>query len=119
MPWKLEIPVDGDPDMQLYTQFGLLMAVGYTRIVEGDRGPYIELDEDQIQHGSIHIPSHEQWRVGSPTAYYIEHRGGDGAYTKVYEQLRTVEYADYRIGRYYISPFDLETEDGVRCADVT
>jgi hypothetical protein len=26
---------------------------------------------------------------------------------KVYEQLRTVDYADYRVGLIYISPFDL------------
>ena len=26
---------------------------------------------------------------------------------KVYWQKKTVDYADYRVGRYYISPFDL------------
>ena len=29
---------------------------------------------------------------------------------KVYEQLRTVDYADYKVGLFYISPFDLFVE---------
>jgi len=29
---------------------------------------------------------------------------------KVYDQKRTVDYADYKVGLYYISPFDLYVE---------
>ena len=29
---------------------------------------------------------------------------------KVYDQKRTVEYADYKVGLFYISPFDLFVE---------
>jgi hypothetical protein len=29
---------------------------------------------------------------------------------KVYDQKRSVDYADYKVGLYYISPFDLFVE---------
>jgi hypothetical protein len=32
---------------------------------------------------------------------------------KVYLQRKPVNYADYRIGMYYISSFDLRDEDGI------
>ena len=34
-------------------------------------------------------------------------RSHDKSNVKVYWQKKTVDYADYRVGRYYISPFDL------------
>jgi hypothetical protein len=37
----------------------------------------------------------------------VEWRTKDQSNVKVYEQSKTVDYADYKVGLYYISPFDL------------
>jgi len=37
-------------------------------------------------------------------------RTWDPSNVKVYDQKRTVEYADYEVGLFYISPFDLFVE---------
>jgi hypothetical protein len=40
----------------------------------------------------------------------VEWRTKDQSKVKVYDQKRTVEYADYKVGLFYISPFDLFVE---------
>ena len=40
----------------------------------------------------------------------MEWRSKDQSNVKVYEQKRTVDYADYKVGLFYISPFDLFVE---------
>jgi hypothetical protein len=57
--------------------------------------------------GNLHIPPNQKWRLGSDVAYYIEHRSRDNANVKVYEQCRTVGYADYKAGMFYIAPGDV------------
>ena len=40
----------------------------------------------------------------------MEWRTKDQSSVKVYEQSKTVDYADYKVGFFYISPFDLFVE---------
>ena len=40
----------------------------------------------------------------------MEWRTKDQSNVKVYEQKRSVDYADYKVGLFYISPFDLFIE---------
>lgn len=101
------IPVFGNPDTKFYSAGGTLLATGYTRIVVGERGAYIEFAPGNICVESLHIPPDQKWRLHSDIAYYIEHRSRDGANVKVYEQRRTVGYADYKIGMFYIAPGDV------------
>jgi hypothetical protein len=42
--------------------------------------------------------------------FYVEWRTKDQSNVKVYDQKRTVEYADYKVGLFYISPFELFVE---------
>jgi hypothetical protein len=42
--------------------------------------------------------------------FYVEWRTKDQSNVKVYEQSRTVDCADYKVGLFYISPFDLFVE---------
>jgi hypothetical protein len=90
------------------------MADGYERIVIGQRGPYVELTEEQIVacKSRLFVPDKQQWRL-SPSwinkIYYIEYRH-DPTQIMVYFQKKTVSYADYKVGMYYISPWDLVTE---------
>jgi hypothetical protein len=60
---------------------------------------------------NLTIPHEQEWRVGNSHAFYLEHRSRDAAFVKVYEQRRTVTYADYRIGLFYIAPADVLVGD--------
>jgi len=89
------------------TRDGLLIAVGYTRIVIGERGPYIEFAETNIRKDHYRMPIAAEWRKDLGKAYYIEYRTICNSNVKIYWQKRKVIYADYKLGYYYISPFDL------------
>lgn len=54
-----------------------------------------------------HIPKDQEWRLTNKNVYYTEYRTNDDSNVKIYHQTKTVNYADYKIGKYYISPFDL------------
>lgn len=109
---RLKIPIKhGDTETQFSTKSGRTVAIGYERIVIGARGPYIEFTESQILRESISIPTDEMWRIGNDVPFYIEYRTADASNVKIYFQKKTVDYADYKIGFYYISPFDLKTDE--------
>src|ERR1035441_5172486 len=105
LPARLRIPVDGDPAMRLFTRSGTLVADGYLRVVVGGSGPYIEFQTVWQSH--MRVPAEELYRFNDPHVYYAEYRSHDKSDVKIYWQKKTVDYADYRVGRYYISPFDL------------
>lgn len=67
----------------------------------GDHGPFIELSEDQL----VFRPK-PKW-PGKPKrpVKYLWLLGPSGE--KIYKQMGTVSYADYRVGMYYISPFQV------------
>lgn len=82
----------------------MVVAVGYERVVIGDRGPYVEFTISEIifeNFKKINNPSHK---------YYIEYRSNCESNVKLYFQLLPVNYADYKIGVCYISPFDLVSD---------
>lgn len=87
--------------IKLYTRTGLLLATGYERIVFGGRGAYVELKEEQIVHDHIHLITYIRH------IYFHEYRSNDKANVMVYLQRRTIGYADYKVGLYYIAPSDL------------
>ena len=87
---------------------GLEIATGFTRIVHGGRGDYVEFSPSQIILAHLHIPQDVEWRLKSGVAYYGEYRSNDSAYVKFYHQKRTVKYADYIIGMWYALPSELE-----------
>ena len=88
--------------LPISTKTGIPIADDFTRIVHGGRGAYVEFDCVK----NIFIPEKEQWRVRSEKAFYTEHRTSDGI--KVYHQKKLVDYADYQVGKWYISPIYLE-----------
>lgn len=100
---------DGHESMLLLTLGGLAVSVGFTRVVIGGRGPYMEFNREQIIEASL------RWeRAG---AFYTEYRTIDVCNVKVYHQIATVDYADYRPDMWYISPFELTREDGTTLID--
>jgi hypothetical protein len=111
---SVNIPEDGY-DIPLYTKSLNVISKGYERVVFGGRGPYIEFTEKQIELGSFIIPKDQLYRLTDLRIYYIEFRSNDASNVKLYYQLKTVAYADYKIGYFYISPYDLYTYEGLPC----
>jgi len=67
----------------------------------------------KLRPKTIKIPDGEKYRLDHPwkeKVFYVEWRTKDQSNVKVYEQSKAVDYADYRVERFYISPFDLLVE---------
>lgn len=90
------------------TKVGLAIARGFERIVHGGRGAYVEIHNDDILLQNIQIPDDQLWRVGNDMAYYVESRSLCSNRVKFYFQQKLVDYADYKIGFWYVSPIDLQ-----------
>jgi len=91
---------------------GPLLAKGYTRLVVGGRGSYIEIDPEQIERSHIEPEPGQEYRFHGKwreKAFYGWHRT-KVAQRKVYEQFRHVGYADYVPGYFYVSPDDVVFE---------
>ena len=101
---RLELPLAGQPGIEFRTPRGTVIAVGYNRIVVGDYGPYIEYTPEQIRAATL-----RDRFAGPPTrpVKYIWLSPRDGSDVKVYRQERTVSYADYVPGMYYIAPHEV------------
>ena len=106
----LKIKDSGD-NITLYTNAGLPLLTSYNRVVFGGRGPYVEVYDTKIKNKNIHVPVEQIYRLTDLRVYYVEFLSNDLSNVKVYYQLKTVAYADYKIGLFYISPFDLYFED--------
>lgn len=75
------------------------------RIVHGERGSYAEFEKEDMLFKNLIIPIRQKWRLRKEwkdKVFYIEWRTKQGN-IKVYQQLKTVDYADYKIGMFYIS----------------
>lgn len=88
----------------LYFKDGTLFANGYERVVHGGRGDYVELLKTNIE---VHLVS----KFGHILPFEITNEDfyyywlvPVGREEKIYWQCKTVSYADYKIGYYYISP---------------
>lgn len=99
----LDISLEGGNAL-IKNQCGTLLAVGYTRVVIGDYGAFIEISPAQIQSSAIR----ERW-PGPPDrpVKYIWMETRDMLKTKVYSQQRGVAYADYQPGMFYVAPSDV------------
>lgn len=112
---RLTISCDGNADLKLYTKSGLHVATGYVRVVIGDRGPYVEFSKGQVVKSNFYIPDDVKWKrlpEYKDKVYYYELRSKEDN-VKLYYQTNTVDYADYKIGLLYMSPFELYDENGI------
>ena len=88
----------------LYFKDETLFADGYERVVHGGRGDYVELTKKQIQ---IPLKSHFNQKLPeqlSNEEFYYYWLCPSGRQEKIYWQCNLVNYADYKIDFYYISP---------------
>lgn len=88
----------------VHLKSGLLLSNGFIRVVHGGRGDYVEISSEQICLDVLCLPCP---RVEQLHYYFVEHRVARDMKVVVYEQLHEVDYADYKIGMYYISPIYL------------
>jgi hypothetical protein len=110
---RLHISLTGDQSFRFFTSTGLHIATGFVRVVIGGRGPYVEFSDGQVIKKAIFVPEGQRYRLSSSVCYYDEWRTRDSANVKLYHQKAPVGYADYLVGMWYISPFDLFNDDGV------
>lgn len=98
----IDLPINGS-DIRILNECDTVIGNGYKRIVVGDYGAYFEFDEEQIERGNIK----QKWD-GEPKygIKYIWMITKDDAKTKVYWQKDTVDYADYKIGCFYMDILD-------------
>lgn len=87
------------------------MCLRWNRVVIGDYGAYLEIDEKDLLVG-LDVPPEQAWRLDeeyiasrklSIKYHWLTFRG-----VKVYHQVDTVKYADYRPGKYYISVLEFD-----------
>ena len=96
--------------IKVFTSSGELIANDYERVVYGGRGAYVEFSSLQLNRSNMYVPRKQSWRMDSPEwrdkVYYDEYRTKED-HTKVYHQKKLVDYADYKIGFWYIFSKDL------------
>ena len=112
----LLIPIYPNQDtyIKFYSSVGTLLANNYNRVVIGERGPYVEFNSDQIIIDNFIVRQNDKWRFKSD-CFYIEYHSNDESSVKLYHQRKLVDYADYIVGLYYITPVDLYFETGHTC----
>lgn len=103
------LPLSGDINSEFYTFSGLKIAHGFSRLVIGGRGPYIEFNDNHICLNNVFIPNDQMHRIGNDAFFYDEYRSNCKSNVKVYHQKNTVGYADYKVDKWYIDPFQLKT----------
>lgn len=101
-----------DASKPLYTHDGKLIATSFERLVIGDYGAYIEYDLSQVPQGVRYYLERGQEYRTQPywrnRVKYIWYTIPDSKpHIKIYWQLRTVTYADYKRKKFYISPFEI------------
>lgn len=105
--------VTGD-NAPLYTLAGDKVANLYSRIVIGDYGAFIEIPDNAIIKDALIIQPGQEYRLAAPrfaeNVKYIWYTDRQKTGAKFYYQKKTVEYADYRVGRWYVSPYHVEVK---------
>lgn len=71
------------------------------RIVWGGHGPYVEFDTDATSHRFI-MPNDKKWRLSEKYNVKYLHYIPVNRSEKIYFQVKRVNYADYRVNKFYI-----------------
>lgn len=101
---QLNVPLIGEDGVVLHNQAGTIIARGYDRVVVGDYGAFIEFSEAQAVRENLGYRFGQPGRGAQKYQWLVTL---DDLKTKVYEQLGTVSYADYKVGYYYVDPADV------------
>jgi hypothetical protein len=103
-----------DKDMKvrcnIYTNSSIMFATGLSRIVIGDYGAYFEIPQDKMMIDVLRGAPGQEFR-------YLDEKYKDkvkynhltcieDTSIKIYYQKKTVNYADYKPGFFYVSPYE-------------
>lgn len=93
----------------LYSLDGTVLCHEYKRIVVGDYGAFIEFDISQSINFKV-TPGQEYRTLKEfkNNVKYLWYTCKDNSNCKIYQQIRTVSYADYLPGMCYISPYEVK-----------
>ena len=102
--------IEGYP---LFSKAGNGISRGFSRVVVGDYGAFVEIPKEYLFDGVLQIRRGTEKRLEFPNAKYLwmcPHfgNGEQDVDCKVYKQIKPVSYADYKPGMYYVSPFHLQ-----------
>lgn len=107
--YKENIPkfLSVDGGNTLYTLKGTKLCENYDRIVIGDYGAFIEFSKPASR---LVIEKGQEYRLTEQFKYvkYNWVTVPDGSHIKIYHQRGTVTYADYQIGKFYVSVHEVQ-----------
>lgn len=99
--------------MKLYSKDGTLFANGYTRIVVGHYGAFLEISPEDMIMDEVIVKRGQEYRIRdekySKNVKYHWYTLNDYSDCKLYFQQKGVAYADYKPNMWYISPFEVCT----------
>ncbi|MCY9861248.1 hypothetical protein OTK49_01805 [Vibrio coralliirubri] len=102
---------DGNNEIKLATSDGTIIANGYSRLVVGDYGAFIEYSREQAIKDVVKCKEGEEYRFRDPEfkgkVKYYWYTAKDESGVKIYFQQKKVTYADYKPDMFYVSPFEL------------
>ena len=102
--------MDGNPDCVLRSvNQGIAFATGYSRIVIGDYGAFLEIPPEMMIMQNVVVKPGEEYRIleerfSSRVKYHWYTVWRDHE-VKLYFQVGPVTYADYVPGQWYVSPY--------------
>jgi len=94
----------------LYSLDGTQICTGFTRVVIGDYGAFIEFSESQACKQNMKCEKGQEYRKDNPKyrnrVKYFWYTTKDESHCKLYIQQKGVTYADYTAHMGYVSPYD-------------
>jgi hypothetical protein len=103
--------INGDLKFEIKSKNGTIISKGFNRIVIGDYGAFIEFDDNQAIKENICVQPGQEYRINNEkynkTVKYFWLTANDLSGIKIYQQQKTVSYADYKPNMYYVTPFDV------------
>lgn len=103
--------ISGD-DRPIFTKTDSQVAKRYDRIVIGDYGAFIEFSSSDSLKFDYIVEKGQEYRIIDPkyknNVKYDWYTIDDGSHIKIYHQKKTVTYADYEVGKYYVSVHEVK-----------
>ena len=101
-------------DIQLTTHNGTVLANGVSSrgYVCGDYGVFLEIENSQIDRKNLMVQPGEEYRLhdvkykDNVKYYWYTDKENNGI--KLYYQQKGVTYADYKAGKWYVSPYEVK-----------
>lgn len=105
-------------NLELFTYNRIKVANRYNRIVIGHYGAFIEINPEDMCMENVIIKPGQEYRMQdegfSSRVKYYWMTIKNSTDVKLYQQLKSVTYADYKAFKWYVSPFEILTEEDFR-----